>query len=118
MKLIVYAGREFKADFTVVSADGVTGEVLDPTDTATFSAQTSGPNPESILKDVPMTLIDADNGLFELNLTTAQTSVFKQYIGFQEDCFNPICNHTGYLDFILVSGDRQATVSIAVKEIV
>ncbi len=117
MKLIVYAGREFKADFTVVSDDGVTGEVLDASDTATFSAQTSGVSPVSILKDVPMTLIDADNGLFELNLTTVQTELFHQYLGFQEDCFSPICNHTGYIDFTLVSGDRQATVSIAVKEI-
>ena len=118
MNLIIYAGREFKADFTIVSSDGITAEVLDPSDTATFSAQTSGANPESIVKDIPMTLIDADNGLFELSLTAEQTESFKQYVGFQEDCFLPICNHTGYLDFILVSGNQQSTVSISVKEIV
>jgi len=118
MRLILYAGKAFTADFTVVSDDGVTAEVLDPSDTATFSAQTSGVNPESILSNIPMTLIDADNGLFELSLTALQTSEFKQYVGFQEDNYNPIGNHDGYLDFTLVSGDRQATVTISVKEIV
>ena len=118
MRLIIYAGRSFSCDFTVVSDDGVTAEVLDPSDTATFSAQTSGTNPVSIIKDEPMTLIDADNGLFELTLTAEQTALFSQYVGFQEDCFQPICNNMGFIDFTLVSGNRQATVSIAVKEIV
>ncbi len=117
MKLIIYAGREFKADFTVVSDDGVTAEVLDASDTATFSAQTSGVAPVNILTDIPMTLIDADNGLFELTLTPEQTTLFSQYVGFQEDCFQPICNNMGFIDFTLVSGNRQATVTIAVKEI-
>jgi len=118
MKFIIYAGRDFKADFTVVSGDGTTPEVLDPADTATFSAQTSGDNPVAILTDIPMTLIDADNGMFELTLTAAQTSEFKQYLGFQEDGYGTIGNNTGYLDFTLVSGDRQATINIGVKEVV
>ncbi len=118
MRLILYAGRDFKADFTVVSSDGVTAEVLDASDTATFSAQTAGVEPVSILSDIPMTLIDADNGLFELNLTADQTILFEQYVGFQEDQYKPIGNHDGYVDFQLVSGNRQATVTISVKKIV
>jgi len=65
-----------------------------------------------------MTLIDADNGLFELSLTSEQTVLFKQYVGFQEDNYLPIGNHEGYLDFILESGNRQAMIGISVKEVV
>ncbi len=117
MRLIVYAGREFKADFTVCSDDGVTPEVLDPTDTATFTVQTSGVNPECILSDIPMVIIDADNGLFELTLAADQTALLNQYVGFQEDNYSPIGNHDGLIDFQLASGNRQAMVTLYVKEV-
>jgi len=124
MQFIVYSGKALTTDFTLISSDGTTPEVLNSGDTGTFSAQTSGPNPVSILKDIPIHILkkaddtlDLNSGTFELTLTAKQTACFKQYVGFQEDGFNAIGNHDGYLDFKLVSGDRQALITIAVKEI-
>ena len=116
-KFEIFAGRAFSADFTVVSSDGITGEVLDPTDTATFTLQTSGVNPVCTLDAIPMTVVDADNGLFNLTLTAEQTATLSQDIGFKEDKYPTLSNYTGFMDFILVSGNRQATIDVYVKEV-
>ncbi len=113
---IIYSGQDFKADFTVVSSDGVTGEQLSAGDTGTFSVIVSGPNPSCVISAVPMTVIDADNGVFELSLTAEQTSLLDQYVGFREDGFKSIGNYNGFLDFKLASGDRQAMITVYVQE--
>ena len=117
MKLEIHAGREFSADFSVVSADGLTGEELDPTDTGTFSLVTSGSNPTCVLDLIPMTIVDADNGVFNLALTAEQTSLLAQDVAFKEDRYPTLSNYLGYLDFILVSGNKQATIDVFVREI-
>ncbi len=117
MNLIIYAGKAFAADFTVVSDDGVTGEQLDPSDTGIFDIVTSGPNPTCVLSGIAMTIIDADNGVFELTLTADETALLSQNVGFKEDKYSPLSNYLGFMNFTLVSGDRQATVDIYVKEI-
>lgn len=116
-KFIIYAGREFTSDFTVVSSDGITAEILDANDTATITIFTSGPSPECVLDNIAMVLVDVDNGLFELTLTAEQTSLLSQYVGFKEDGYQSIGNYDGYLDFTLVSGNRQAQITISVKEV-
>ena len=116
-KFIIYSGREFKSDFTVVSDDGLTPEELDAADTATITISTNGLDPTCVLSDIPMVMIDAANGLFELTLTVEQTTLLKQDLGFKEDKFASLDNYTGYLDFTLVSGNRQATIDISVKEV-
>ena len=116
-KYIIYAGREWKHKFEVVSDDGVTAEVLDPSDTATITISTAGANPECVLSDIPMVLIDTDNGLFEATLTATQTAALTQKVGFQEDGYSPIGNYDGYLEFTLVSGNRSADILIGVKEV-
>ena len=117
MKFEIIAGREFTADFTVVSSDGVTGEVLDPTDTATFTVTTKGLNPTTVLDSVPMTITDINNGLFTVTLTPVQTALLEQEIGFKEDRYPTISNYDGVVDFKLASKDRAATIDIFVKEI-
>ena len=116
-KFEIHAGREFSSDFTVVSSDGVTGEILDPLDTATFSLVTSGEDPTCVLDKIAMTIIDAPNGVFNLSLTAEQTAGLSQDIGFQEDRYPTISNYLGYLDFTLVSGNRQATIDVFVKAV-
>ena len=116
-KFIIYSGKEWKHKFKVVSDDGITPEQLDPNDTATITISKSGAVPECVLADVPMVLLDAQNGLFEVQLTVAQTSLLKQFVGFQEDGYPPIGNYDGVLDFTLVSGNRQADITIGVKEV-
>ena len=116
-KLEIHAGRPFSCDFTVISSDGVTGEVLDPTDTGTFSLTTSGVTPTCVLDLIPMTIVDAPNGVFNLSLTAAQTSPLTQDVGFKEDKYNTLSNYLGYLDFDLVSGSRQATVDVFVRQV-
>ena len=117
MKLEIYAGREFSADFTVTSADGVTGEQLDPTDTAAFTLSSNGVSPVCVIDSHAMTPIDEANGIFNLTLTSLQTADLKQDIGFKEDRYSTVSNYTGFMDFTLVSGDRQASVPIFVKEV-
>ena len=116
-KYIIYAGRAWKHNFRVVSDDGVTAEVLDPTDTATLTISTAGATPTCILSNIPMTLLDATNGLFEASLTAEQTVLLKQKVGFQEDGYSAIGNYDGYMEFTLVSGNRQASIIIGVQEI-
>ena len=117
MNFIIYAGREVVNDFEVVSDDGLTGQKLDLTDTATFTVSTTGVNPVCVLNNIPMVLIDADNGIFELTLTSAQTSLLEPYLGFMEDEYAPIANYEGYLEFTLVSGNKSATIPIRVKTV-
>ncbi len=116
MKLKIYAGRVFTSTFTVVSDDGVTGVVLDPADTATFSIDSAGPSPVCMLAPVAMTIVDADNGMFEVSLTAEQTSELTQELGGQEDGYSPLNTYTAFLDFTLVSGNRQAKCALYVVE--
>jgi hypothetical protein len=115
MKLEIYTGREFSADFTVVSDDGVTGIVLDPSDSATLTISSNGYNPQVILNEVAMTIVDADNGLFNITLTPEQTELLDQKIGFEEDQYNTLSNYSGFIDFKLASGNRQAAIDLYVK---
>ena len=116
-KFEIHSGKPFSADFTVVSSDGVTGEQLDPTDTATFDSVTNGVNPTCVLSGIPMTIVDADNGTFNLSLTAEQTTTLSQDIGFKEDKYSTLSNYLGYISFVLVSGDRAATVDVYVRSI-
>ena len=62
-------------------------------------------------------LQDADNGVFNLTLTSTQTEALEQDIGFKEDRYPTLSNYTGFMDFILVSGNRQATFDAFVREV-
>ncbi len=115
-QFLIYAGRKFQADFTVVSDDGVTGEQLDPSDTATMSINTVGEDPVCVIAEVPMVIVDLDNGVFELTLTAEQTALLNQCVGFKEDNFAPMGNYTGFMEFNLVSGYRQAHITVEVIE--
>lgn len=111
-KLEIFTNKEFSVDFTVVSDDGSTGEPLDPSDTASFTLSTRGQNPKVSLGNIPLTIVDALNGIFNLTLTASQTSGLIQDIGFKEDKYNTLSNYAGFIDFILVSGNRQAKLDI------
>ena len=115
-KLTIYAGKEFSADFTVVSDDGVTGIILEDSDTGTFDLLSNGNNPTCVIGGIPMTITDKDNGVFNLTLTADQTSVLSQDICFKEDKYATLSNYKGMLDFKLAAGDRQATIDIYVEE--
>ena len=116
MKFEILAGLPFTADIAV--NDGQLNQVLDPGDTATFQVNTVGSNPKCIIPPVAMTIKDADNGLFTLVLTAEQTTLLKGLVAFQEDRFPTLQSHIGIFAFTLVSGNRQATVPIFVKEVV
>lgn len=113
---IIYAGRDFQADFTVISSDGSTGEPIITGDTIAFSILTSGSNPTCVVSDVALVAQDTANGVWTLSLTATQTGLLTQYIGFREDNFQPIGNYNGFLDMTLSVGNRQAMVSISVVE--
>ncbi len=115
-KFTIYAGRAFKADFTIISSDGSTGEPIVTGDAVLFSIITSGETPTCVLDGIPMVPQDTENGVWTLSLTDTQTSELKQYLGWQEDGFNPISNYMGFLDMSLSVGDRQATVDVSVVE--
>jgi len=115
MRLTVYAGQEFSADFTVVDDSGVVGQALDPSDTATFSIVSAGVNAACVVGPVAMAIVDSANGRFNIKLTSDQTKELTTVLGGQEDHFNPLSNYKGYMDFKLVSGDRQATVDLYVE---
>ena len=117
MKLEIYAGRTFSADFVVVSDDGVTGEILVAGDSGTFTLSTNGLAPECVIANAPLTIVDAANGVFNLFLSADQTKDLTQVVGFQEDKYNTISNYTGFLDFDLAAGARQAKCDIYVRTV-
>jgi len=116
-KFIIYAGRDYTADFTLVSNDGTTPQKLNTIDTGTITIFSSGPEGECILSNISLNLTDKDNGLFTVFLTAEQTAKLAQKLGFEEDSYSPIGNYEGFLDFNLVSGNRQALIQINVKEV-
>ena len=117
MRLTIYAGKAFSADFTVVSTDGITPLVLDPNDTAVFSLSTNGVTPTIVLQDIALVIIDAANGLFSLTLSAEDTASLKQDIGAKEDKYSLLSNYLGLIDFSLVAGDRQASMDMYVREV-
>ena len=116
-KLEIISGLAFDADFTILSSDGLTPEVLNPADTARFSVYSAGDDTSCVITNVAMTIADAANGLFNLQLTAEQTKLLSQYIGFREDRYSTIGNYMGVIDATLVSGNRTATIPVFVKEI-
>ena len=117
MKLEIISGIEFNADFTVISSDGVTGEVLSVGDTGTISLSTTGITPACVLGPIDLTITDADNGLFSVILTAEQTVLLEQEVGFAEDNYPTISGYKALLDFILVSGNRSAIVDVYVRKV-
>jgi hypothetical protein len=116
-KLEIIIGTRFSADFTLSDRDGFTGVVLDPTDTAVFTLTTAGETNTVVLDKIPMTIVDADNGVFNLTLDETQTAILEQDIGFKEDRYNTISNYNGRIDFNVskVSPDPQAVLPVFVK---
>lgn len=118
MKLEIIKGKPWNADFTVVSDDGVTPEVLDTnTDSGTFTVSTVGDNPTIVIESSPLTIVDVDNGKFNAELTGSQTALLDAKVGFAEDKYNSISNYIGILDLTLAAGNRHATVPLYVKDI-
>lgn len=116
MKLEIIIGTNFSADFTLVSKDGVTGVELQPSDTATFTLTTNGYTNTEILSDIPLTIVDAANGIFNLTLTDEQTALLEQKIGFEEDHYYSRSNYNGRLDFNTAElGQTQAVLNVFVK---
>ena len=113
-KLNILAGAPYEAYFTVVSSDGLTSEVLNIADTATFKVDSVGVDSVCVLAPIAMTLSDADNGQFRLNLTAIQTALLVPEIGFGEDGYKSMNNYRGLVEFTLVSGNRQSDVLISV----
>jgi len=113
---IIYSGVEFSAKFTVMSDDGMTGVTLDPNDTGTFKVlDLKG---VEVIAPVNMTIVDADNGVFKLDLTAEQTVLLDAKYGFEEDKYVPRMSYTGYMEFKLAnSSDRSATIDVYVKKV-
>ena len=116
MKIEIIKGRAWTSDFTIVSDDGVTPVVLEQTDTATFSISTIGSTPECIIEPIPMTVKDADNGLFSVTLSTEDTAKLESRIGAEEDRFPTMVSHIGIVDCKLDSGDRTSSVDVFIRD--
>ncbi len=116
MKLEIIIGTNFSADFILVSSDGVTGVELQPGDTATFTLTTSGNTNTEVLSNIPLTIVDAINGTFNLALTVEQTALLDQKLGFEEDHYYSRSGYNGRLDFNTVElGQTQAVLNVFVK---
>ena len=117
MNLNIHAGRKWSTDMTIISDDGATGEILNPNDTGTFMVQSVGDNPTCIIPPVQMTIIDLNNGLFNITLSKEQTALLIQDVAFAEDKYQPQNSYLGVMEFILDAGDRGATVPLYVIEV-
>ena len=111
----IIAGLPFSNLFTIVSEDGMTGEVLSSTDTGVMSISTVGLTPECVIQNMSMTIDDADNGVFKLDMTAQQTSLLVPEVGFAEDGYKGMTNYVGTMEFTLASGNRVAEVPISVS---
>jgi len=115
-KMEIYSNREWSSDITIISDDGVTGVELDPSDSGTFMVQSSGISPVCIIEPVAMSIIDAPNGIMNITLTAEQTALLEQDVGFAEDRYPTQNTYLGVMTFTLVSGNREATAPLYVRE--
>ncbi len=118
MKLEITSNRDFTVDFTVISSDGTTPELLDPTDTATIEIQTAGLGTTSVIPQLPIQIKDINNGLFTTTIDKSLTGLLDSDIGFAEDNYPTQGNYKALLTFTLVSGNRDATMPVYVIEAV
>ena len=84
MKYTIYQGRAFTCVFIIKQPDSPTP--MDITgSTATFTLSTNGTQSCVFLDRVPMTIYDALNGKFQLDLTAEQTTGLTNKVAFEED---------------------------------
>jgi len=116
-RMEIYAGRQWSSDITIVSSNGLTGEILVPSDTGTFMIQTTGDKPVCVIEPTDMTIIDADNGIMNITFTAEQTSLLSQEVAFAEDNYPSQSLYKGIMSFSLASGNRDAMADIYVREV-
>lgn len=115
MKFEILAGLPYSANITV--SDGLTGVVLDSTDTGTMQINSIGMDKACVMAPKPMTIVDAQNGVFNISLTAAETSTLIERLGFREDRLPSMQNYIGVFEFTLTTGIRSAVVPIYVQEV-
>ena len=112
----IIAGVECSYKFSLLSDDGMTNIVLDPSDTGTFSLYSQGNNKKEVLKDIPMQITDYGNGEFTLILGPTETMNLVERVGFQEDCYPTLNTYIGLAEFVLANAtNRSITLNVFVR---
>jgi len=96
-KFVIPQGRAFECIFPIKEPNSPTP--MDITGaTATFTLSTIGVSPCVVLNNIPMTIYDAVNGKFKLNLTADQTSDLEGAKAFEEDGFPLSATYSALLE--------------------
>ena len=114
MRFVINRGQPFTCEF-VIKQPGASVPLDITGSTGTFTLATIGPNSCITIPATPMTITDenaAQNGIFTLNLTAAQTEDLLGDKGFMEDGYPLIATNTGSLD-ITHPEEGQIFVDIA-----
>jgi len=85
MRFSIIKNRPFECIITIKAPGSVTGLPLDPGDTAYFTLSGIGRNGCKYIDLKPMSIYDASNGKFKLELTAEETANLPVETGFKED---------------------------------
>ena len=97
MMFTIVEGRAFECLFPIKEPNSPTP--MDITGaTGTFTLSTIGNTPCVVLDKIPMTIYDALNGKFKLNLTAEQTTGLISATAFEEDGFPTTATYAGLLE--------------------
>ena len=96
-KFTIVEGRAFECIFPIKEPNSPTP--MDITGaTGTFTLSSIGKSPCVVLDKIPMTVDDALNGKFKLNLTIEQTTGLVSDTAFQEDGFPTSATYSALLE--------------------
>jgi len=99
----ILQGEEFSNLFTIISDDGVTGEVLSSSDSGKMKISTVGDNATCIIDYISMTQEDANNGIFKVTIPASETRKLSSTVGFPEDKYKSMENYKATMVFTLAS---------------
>ena len=107
MRFTIPEGKDFYCEF-VIKEPG-SGTPMDVTDaTGVFVLSTIGHNPNKVI-DQSMAVVDGENGLMSVSLTSEQTTGLNGRVGFPEDGYLPVATYKAELNIL---ANEPITVSI------
>jgi len=112
MRFTIPKGQDFYCEFEIKEPG--TSTPMDITGcTGIFNLSTLGFTCTEAIKDAPMVIQDAVNGVISLSLTADQTKDLISEVGFAEDGYAPIATYKGRVD---ITG-LEKPISVDIRQI-
>ena len=114
MRFTITRGRAFECQFIIKKNGSTVAIELADGDTGTFTLSSVGYNACKLLDSIPMTITDAVNGEFTLNLTEEQTADLPYDVMFSEDGYPPKATCFAVLD---IQSAEQGVIIVDIPQV-